>query len=532
MGSNGTPKAVRYLGTLQKPLIVPSELSLDEVEGILTRNMVTPEMQRQFFEVINAIHPKNTRRAMYTKGTAGSGKTFQGELAGRISSKEGALKIDCTNMNLNELFFEMVLDFNSDKRFYDALDSKIEKYNRADGDKQQQDFILNPMSVDILSDCLGNAFSSENGKIAIDWAAVKHAHPGETRDSINIAIEGLTKVSAKEGLDNLGGNTLGMAAQEGPAWQAYKEGRMLILDELNRAKRGTYGVLHDWMLFVNGDTQECLIRNPLKEKGDKSKAALHFKHSEMGCGHFVYMTGNDEGDSDEVMELPEALSSRVVPDTVAQSTELGWQHRWCQALTGLPVSTLYYMQRPVWDKDPEAFGEDLIRRRKQAETKEIPEYHMERLGRWRDVLQATAMLSKFMYGAAKMVNPESDWHKSGTLAHLLDNIDEVFKKESAMDYRKINYFTVKAEQPKPIVRPPQNEGDIEIVPLLSEKDMPETREGIQSKFGTHISYVILDWIMINTYERGKDALGNQLMRLAADCGLIEPSLTEGMKSDR
>ena len=49
-------------------------------------------------------------------------------------------------MNLAELFFETVLDFNADKRFYDALDNKIEKYNAAEN-KQQRNAALNPSTT-------------------------------------------------------------------------------------------------------------------------------------------------------------------------------------------------------------------------------------------------------------------------------------------------------------------------------------------------------------------------------------------------
>lgn len=535
----GKKKLTRYLGVLAQDLMITSELSLDEIEGRLLREMSTPEMLPLFHEVMSAIDPRNERRAMLLIGAPGSGKTFLGEQAGDIGHKKGAITIDCTGMNLSELFFETVLDFNGNQRFYDALDAKLDQYNVARGNKKLQDSILNPLSVDILREHLGTAFSEENGKICIDWGHVKYAHgdgtdgsPVDTRRSIEIAIDGLRKISAKEGMDNLGGNALGMATQEGPAWRAYKEGRVLVLDELNRAKRGTFGIVHRWMQFIIGEKKDCFIRNPLKEKGDQTKAELYFHRNEMGAGHFVFGTSNEQEDSDEVFELPEALSSRIVPQHIPKATLRGWQHRLCQIWSGMPISTLYNAQRDVWDTNPDAFGRKLLEWRFLCETREVPDFQVRLLQRWKDTMQAAENLAVFLDSAAKTIDPGSEWHKSGTLQQLLDNISESFKKEVSVDFRKISYFLNKAFQPKPVVRPPSGANDVEITPLIGDTDIPETPEDIRRKIGTHMTYVIMDWIISISYERGKDDLGNQLMRLAADCALIDPQLIEGLPSSR
>ncbi|MCB9990574.1 MAG: hypothetical protein H6867_04230 [Rhodospirillales bacterium] len=538
VGQRGERKLTRYLGVLDRPLMVTSERDLDEVEGRLLRDMPTPEMLPLFFKVMSAIDPQNKRRAMLLIGAPGAGKTFLGELAGNVSHEKGSITIDCTGMSLYELFFETVLDFNGDKSFYNALNAKIEKYNALVGDKDAQDKVLNPLSVDTMKRALGEAFSQDSGKICIDWSRVKHAHrdkDGELMDSAEstrIAREGLDLIREKEGLSSGAGNALGMATQAGPAWQAYKEGRVLILDELNRAKRGTFGILHRWMQFMIGEIPSCRIRNPLKEKGDQTQAELFFTRDEMGAGCYVFGTSNKLEDSDEVLELPEALSSRLVPEEVPKATLRGWQHRLCQILTGLPVSTIYEAQRDVWDQDPEAFGQQLLEWRMQREDREVPEHQMNMLRRWKDVLQATQHLAEFLDSAAKVVDPDSDWHKAGTLQQLLDDISESFKKEVSVDFRKINYFIDRAFQAKPYVRPPKTENGPEIVPLIGEMDMPETQDDIRHKLGTHMTYVIMDWIIGVSEDRGKSDLGNQLMRIAADCALIDPQLVEGMPTTR
>lgn len=536
VGQDGKWKVTRYLGVLDRAMQLLSERSQDEVEGLLIRNMPTPEMLRLLFDAVSSLDPQNRRRVMSLKGAPGAGKTFLFELLGNVASNKGPIYVDCTNLNLNELFFETVLDFKANQSFYDALDDKIARYNAAK--KEQREFIINPLSVDILRDCLGEALTEEDGALNIDWAKVKHGHRDshgvllDTKESIEIALTGLLKVRAKEGLERLGGNTLGMATQEGPAWHAYKDGRLLILDELSRAKKGTFGIMHRWMQFMIGEIDECRVNNPLKEKGDQIWTELHFRRSEMAAGCFVGMTSNMEDDGSEVNELPQALSSRVVPDEIPQASLRGWQHRWCQILTGMPVSTLYHMQSDVWDKDPEAFTRYLLKARFLGEDKEVPQDHVNRLRRWPDIMQATDYLARFMDSVAKTIDPDSEWHRAGTLTKLLDDLTEIFNRQASIDFRKIGYFMAKGGLPKPLVRPVSGEAGASIAPFINEADRADSPDDIQGKIGTYLTYAVIDWVIANSYDTGKNNLGNQLMQIAVDCGLIYPHLEESLESSR
>lgn len=539
-GADGRQTPGRYLGILEEPMIVSSDLTLDEVEGELFRNLPTPDMLPMFFNVMSAVHPRNERRAMMLIGAPGAGKTFLGEMTGRVMNEKGPITIDCTGLNLNELFYETVLDFNKSQNFYKALEEKIKHYNESIGDVEEQSEHLHAYSVDRLREGLGEAFvENDKGEISIDWENIKKGHKnsdGEYLESIECirrAKNALEWVSSKEGLDAAGGNALGMATQEGPAWQAYKEGRVLVLDEMNRAKKGTHGVIHGWMQFIIGEKTTYTFRNPMQEKGDKTAQALTFRKAEMGAGHFVFMTGNTVQDSDEVFELPEALSSRIVEERVPDATELSWQHRICQILTGVPISTHYYAQRDVWDKDPEAFGKHIMEGRLKGLKGEAPEYQLEMLRDWEKVMEASANLAKFFFHASEIVNPDSDKYKTVTdLNALLDEIDTSFKKETSVDFRKVAYFINRANLPKPIVRAPDDSVGSRITPLLTSFDVPEDPANMHEKLGTNMSYAILDWIINKTYEQGKVSLGNQLIQLATDTGIIEGKFFEAKASER
>ena len=543
VSDDGKKTISRYLGVLDKPLIVSSDRTLDEVEGTLLRDTPTPDMLPMFFNVMSAVHPRNARRAMMLIGAPGAGKTFLGEMVGRVMSDAGPITIDCTGLNLNELFYETVLDFNSNQNFYKSIDAKLAQYNEATGNPEAQERALNSASIEALREGLGEAFHEDkDGHVSIDWKEVKRGHREDPNDPESAfltsaecsarAKSALEWVGKMEGLEG-GSNTLGMSTQEGPAWQAYKEGRVLVLDEMNRAKKGTHGVIHGWMQFVIGEKDHYTFRNPMQEKGDESAKSMTFRKSEMGAGHFVFMTGNTVQDSDEVFELPEALSSRIVEERVPDATELSWQHRICQILTGVPISTHFQAQRDRWSKDPEGFGKFVMEARLLGEKKDVPDFQLDMLRRWDEVLQASENLAKFFFHAAEIVNPDSDKYKLvKDLNQLLDEIDESFKKETSVDFRKISYFLNRAFMPKPVVRPPDDEQGARITPLLSSFDMPDDPSKIEQKLGTHMSYAILDWIVNKTYEQGKHALGNQLMQLASDCGVVEAQLSEAKASKR
>jgi hypothetical protein len=120
--------------------------------------------------------------------------------------------------------------------------------------------------------------------------------------------------------------------------------------------------------------------------------------------------------------------------------------------------------------------------RTKHETHDVPAYQMALLRRkWRDVIEASSRFARFMEGAAKAVDPNSEGYRTASdLTQLLDEINEVFKREASIDLRKITFFLNEAFLDKPIVRPPQSGPPI--APLLNAEDMPDRPEEIQHAF--------------------------------------------------
>jgi hypothetical protein len=531
VNSKGEKVMINRLGLLEdntNPLVVYSDRAYSDVFGMAMREMPTPGMLPMFFDAIARRNPYNVRRFQFSKGAAGTGKTYAAELIGRMRSKEGALKIDCANLNLSELLYETVLDFSNDRSFYNELNKRLAS-GRA-----------NPLTIKILKENLGEAFHDDNGKVSVDWNLIGHNITDQdgkkmpSHDAVSAALTALRRVSDLEGLDSKGGNALGMATQEGALIRAFKEGREVILDEFNRGKKGTTGALHGVIQFIIGEIDECTVHNSLKEKGDDAGQSFTFRRSDMKPGFFVTATGNTEADGTDVEELPQSLSSRVIPQHVPVATQEDWQHRICQMLTGVPVSTIYYSAEDQWKKHPEGFRKFLADTRKIGETRPIPELEMKLLRRYEDVVAASEKLARFYYGWSEIVNPDSRLHRKGSLASLLEEIDDGYNREVTVDFRKIIAHINEAKEHRPTVRAPhESEGYDLSLPLDKAPnfagDDNEPEELAQS-FGTRLANVIVRQIVKDTLERGKPGLYNQLIRHAADCGLLESPLHEGMKN--
>ncbi len=528
---------VQHLGVLEddeNPLIVYSDRRYHEVVGMAMREMPTPGMLPLFFDAISRRRPESKRTIQYLKGAAGSGKTYMGELISRMRCEKGAIKIDCGKKNLAELLYETVLDFGKDRRFYDELDSRLASNS------------LNPVSIALLREGLGEAFhEDEAGKVSIDWHMIgKNLHDENddlegSETAVKQALDALRSISHLEGLNKLGGNALGMATQEGPLIVAWKEGRDIILDEFNRAKQGTTASLHTVLQFFAGEIDAVTVENTLKEKGDDVGQAFTFRREDQKAGFSVTMTGNAEEDGHDVDELPQSVNSRIIPQFIPVATEEDWQHRICQILTGLPVSTIYNSAEEQWKADPEAFRAKLQEWRTMGlsddEIKNVPDLHISLLERWESVLEASEMLARFYYGWSHLVNPESPlYRRASNLAELMEEIDERYNAEVSIDFRKIMDHFKEAMEARPSVIP------------LSESEGYDTGEWTAAPdasdftgyddpsvlFGTNLTRVIVNHINKTTKDINKNALHKKLERHAADCGVGEAQLLEGKNSTR
>lgn len=538
---DGQTQDVWVLGVLEdddNPLRVYSERSYAEVVGLAFRDMPTPNMLRAFRDAVLLREPDNKRRVQFIKGDPGAGKSHMAKLLARMSSKQGALVVDCGGKNLSELLFETVLDFNSDSRFYAELDRRL-------GQGQ-----LNPLSVQILKDAMGDAFFEDGFRQAIDWAAVGDPKGDdfgvdETRGHfsrevrISNALEALKRVSHIEGMGSLGGNTLGMATQEGPLIRAFKEGRELVLDEYNKSKEGTDDVLQSVLQFLAGEIDEHTVENKLKEKGNSASQTFTFRRSDMKPGFFVTLTGNAIEDGKTTRRLSKSVNSRLDPYTLPLANVEDWQHRICQLMTGLPVSTIYRSSEAQWKDDKEGFGKMLLQLRflglNEKERAAVPPHQVMMLRNWDRVLEGTAKLARFYHAWSQMVDPNSRLLQSPNYADVMLEVDEEYCSEMAVDFRKIIKHLAEAQPVIGKVAAPQDAigyelGDWSRAPQLAPSSAQQ--EPPEAEFGSRYVTVLMDKVTETTRDLGKTNLHRRLMALAEECGLTGTVLEEGAATQR
>ncbi|MBU0860061.1 MAG: hypothetical protein KJ667_08990, partial [Alphaproteobacteria bacterium] len=541
----GRKSYMQKLGSLKNdaaPLMVYSDRPYAEVLGMMLREMPTPGMLPMLADALNQRKPGNKRVLQYFEGAPGTGKTFMSEMIARSRTKQGAIKIDCGKKNLGELLFETVLDFGKDRRFYDEFDSRLQQYNDAVSDEARAR-VFHPHSIAILRSHLGEAFSEEDGKLAIDWGKTNQClkegdNYMDSRATITIVNDGLLSVAHKEGFGHMAGNALGMATQKGPLIRAWEDGRELVLDEFNRGKEGTTASLHTVLQFLAGEIDTVTVENTLKEKGADVGQSFTFRRSEQKLGFFVTATGNSEEDGSDVNELAGSVSSRIVPKFIPVATVEDWQHRICQILTGLPVSTLFRASEGDWRKNPDGFRQKLIEWRTlglgKEEAANVPELQMKLLRRWEDVLEASEKLARFYYGWSQVINPESPAHRTGSLSQLMEEIDERYNSKVSIDFRKVILHINEALERRPAASSSQMSQGVDLGDWSNPPKMTEEAldEDLALHFGTRLANIILGHINATTIELGKANLHRQLMQHAADCGLSAPLLHEAKASQR
>lgn len=532
---SGTRTMVQRIGVLEdndNPLILYSDRPYAEVVGLAYRDMPTPAMLSLFFDAIYRRRPESKVRAQFLKGDPGAGKTFMSELIGRMRDPRGPIVVNCGDKNLSELLFETVLDFNSDRRFYNELDKQL-----AAGK-------ISPVSRTILREFLGTAYSEDNGRASIHWAGIGNGlceYAGVKlgkREALEHAMKGLERIREIEGLGHLGGNALGMATQEGPLIRAWKEGREIVLDEYNKSKEGTDGGLQGVLQFLAGLSDHEVVENTLKDKGDQSAQVFTFRRQDMRAGFFVTLTGNSEVDGATTRELSQSVHSRVPPQKIPNAAREDWQHRICQMLTGVPVSTIYRANQVQWDEDQEGFKKFLLHVRtvglNQDQVKNIPDLHLRLLRRWPDVLEASKRLAKFYEGWSQLVDPDSGLLRSGALGKLMMEVDDTYKSEMSIDFRKVIRNNDDSMDIRPQVVSSHNSAGFKDMDFSSPPELPRPgfREDPVMRFGSRLCDLIMLSIYSTTKAVGKEALFQQLVTHAADCGIIDANLQEARQSQR
>lgn len=524
-----------FIASDQSPLKIYSERPYDEVVAMAFCDMPVPSMlplfkdglerrgdplQRQK-DMLEGKQPQNENynRTQMLIGDPGHGKSFMGAMLGRLRGTGKIEIFDCGGKNMNDLLFEMVLDFGTG----DALPKAIDKRLKAG--------TLEPLSLAILKGLAGASVDENGGLVGIDWSVTKNAG----NDVVEETFEALKKVSKIEGLDNAGGNALGMNSQYGPLIRAYLENREIVLDEYNKSREGSDNALQTVIQFMIGEIRETTVDNPLKNKDNTSgPSTFTFKREDMGAGFFVTFTGNKTEDGITTRSLNRSVYDRLKPDTLPDPSVIDWQHRICQMMVGIPVSTLYSVFQDSADKDPDAFGEWLMAlRKKKAEIDgaPVPELQQTLLANWKNVVNSSEKLAKFYDKWAAMTDASKI--TSNGNADLVEEVDDEYSKKEGMSFRRIKQHLEEAIPIRSRMEPSDAVASIDFkswgkTPKLAER----VEENPSLNFGSRLVEYIERMVFEKSGSVGKRKLYEKLTKQMAADGLREMHLQEAARSSQ
>lgn len=514
------------------PMRVFSERSYEEVAALAYADMPVPSMLDLFMEALErradpimrqkdilegrVPQNENFNRTQMLLGDPGHGKSFMGALMGRLRSTGSVEVYDCGGKNMNDLLFEMVLDFGAG----DALPVAIDKRLAAG--------TLAPLSLGLLKTL--PCVTVENGDIvSIDWEAMKTAGS----DQVDQAYRTLKKVSEVEGLDKSAGNALGMNSQYGALIRAFLENREIVLDEYNKSREGSDNALQTVIQFLIGEIRECTVDNPLKNKDNTSgPSTFSFKRDDVGVGFFVTFTGNKTEDGITTRSLNRSVYDRLKPDTLPDPEIIDWQHRICQMMVGLPVSTLYMTFQDYADKNPDDFGDWLMWLREtkaRVEGAPVPELQRTLLANWKNIVSSSDKLARFYDRWADMTSAEKITANGN--ADLIEEVDEEYSKKEAMSFRRIKQHLEESIPMRPRMQPQDapvafEKGNWAKPPALTER----VDENPSLRFGTRLVEYIENMVYKKSGAVGKPKLYAKLRKAMDEFGLREIALSEGARS--
>ncbi len=453
-GSNGQMEhVVQVIESTHQPMLVPTEQSMERVNGILYRQMPTPSMMLMLRDLLAKIQPESKNRIMTVFGDASSGKSHLFRMVGGLTHPEGPIMVDCGGMNMRELFFRTVIDYG--KGVKEQFEQRVEKGR------------VQPSTLETLESEFPGSVVKNGDKTLINWDAIGQRRleedttgkKGAAEDRGDAMIRGqkiMAAIYAKEGID-VQNNSFGIKTVPGEVFDSIRTGRPLFLDEFNKSKKGTLDKFQTFLEFANGQRDYVTINNDMAESGEgDSPKTITVTRDDLKAGWHIGIAGNDATDGDTTQDLSISMEDRLKPHRIGEPELRDWKHRISQVWTGVPLVTLYNLFEDQAKSKPAEFAEWLVEVRKLGlnaqEQKAIPPHEIYFLQNFQETVQAINQYSGYQFERMKLSDPESELFNQKAYQDLADEV--------AMGSRKIrtSFRTViddynQAVQSMPEVRP-------------------------------------------------------------------------------
>ncbi len=479
-------------------------------------------------------------------GPPSIGKSYMLKTVGRLVHPKGCLYLNCKDMDMGMIFCETVFDTGAANREKAAIDARILQGNK--GGKG-----LSPDSVEMLRHALGEAFVEQtNGAktdISIDWNGIRVK--GDTTDEQNyqkqVIREAIGQVCRNEGIvitSDLG--QIGITTRDGIAIRAADPksadyGRPVLLDEINRAKPGTLQKLYEFFAMLSDPRVE-----QFQVTGGENRA-FTFRRKDLPVSYRMNFTGNPstKGMGSADMDRPlisrfgMELDIRTVPDPAMHD----YADRISQAMTGVPLTQIYYSARDYFDEDQQRLVDTAMQYRtaglSPAEVARIPAEEFVNIKEAKKVIRVSEQLAEFFAALKHVFNPESQLYRGSKIS--LSQEYENYLQSVEIDLRLVTKLLEKASVVTPEVIEPKKLSykDAFSTAAGKTKASPIDTETRMKDRGDRLEKYVIQWLhqaLIPADAQTRNIRTEECQRvlqmaknLAGDCGIGEVTLKEGEK---
>jgi hypothetical protein len=307
---------------------INSLLTPEQVNGIAYREMPAPEHLNAFQRILDSLISPDGSRIFTFLSDPGIGKTHFANLLQSLMTGESPLLFECGDKRLSDLLFITDITQRPEENIYDRVLAKIRE------GKCSRQTVLD------IKAALGAHFDPFKGTVNFEAAA--------NDDEVKTPLyDVFLKAATAEGLNTQ--SNLAFNERHGIIIDAYNAGRIALIDEYNKGKLGSDGALQNTLEWaarlkrnnhvVTSSSGQTIQLGPLNEKP----------------GFALIVTGNRTTDGASTFDLSQSQSSRLTPRYLPNLGKDGLAHRFCQIMTGLPVSTLSTHYGPYFNGNEEGF---------------------------------------------------------------------------------------------------------------------------------------------------------------------------------
>ena len=522
------------------------------VLGMLYRNIPAYSQLEIHLEALQIFHPQSKRILAARIGDKGTGKTHDILNICYAVHPKGAVITEMGGRHFKELFEKVGIDTNRSSVFTEklieaertgtlqsatsaAVDAEYQKFREGLDEEKRKSFTENPVSVHEKID------------------ALLAYHSGHSVKDLS------ERISLIQGW-NYSSSGLNFTSRPGDIWQAIVERRPLLIDEFDKAEKGTVAEINTfWQLLVAPETiseyrvdfnhgETRIIRrteDPAASPGPFWDAGLKANIYYITPTTRILMAGNYASDGAASNDMPDSAYDRIKPKLVPNPTQADFSCIWSQKILGMNIPILYEMDRKRWDKDPDAFFARLELWRNLGLTiDEQHQIHMERpwvlaaikAEKIKDTLTGLHKLGRAIFMRREILDEDSDTREQNNdnMNNLSsEGVNAMFAKKYPQTYRTVDYIYSRATGLMPrLTDIGSSEGfgaldENEILKMITG-DMTDVqhamdRKDIGAELGTRIVEIIESDRAAMT--RNKPVLAGVLQKIDKDdCGIFPDAL--------